>query len=240
MNLFIFVKLLAYNFIDKLANIQLESEQVFSKIKSSPFALFQKDKLSAFVPFESIELSKGSGEQTANRKISELCQTDSSQESSEVHSEKQDAKEETPKEYRFDCEGIEADEYEELHSYKGNNRFHTAGANAHRKDVVFKTLVRSIRRYLWHVFKKNFDIERLGRFKKSQVFEDYVCEFYEKNIKSKSETAMSLSANDEADVCYFIGTMATKDYTFPDVRLNLSLLKIKANFGEFRTSLFPP
>lgn len=105
---------------------------------------------------------------------------------------------------------------EEFYSYKGNNRLHLTGVNAHRKDVVFKTLARSIRRYLWFVFSKTYDTKLLGKFKKSKVFKEFVWEFYNKNIKAKSPTALSLDEDQEESVWFYIGTMMTKDHLFPD------------------------
>ena len=79
--------------------------------------------------------------------------------------------------------------------------------------------------------RKHLTLRSLGDSENLKFFKEFVLEFYDKNIKWNSETALKLSSDDEDDVWYFLGTMITKDYTFPDVSLNKNDKRI-AYFGE--------
>ena len=52
-------------------------------------------------------------------------------------------------------------------NYKGNKNKKTKGVYSERADVIKKTLIRSIRRYLYNLFTKDFDIKSITDNKKS-------------------------------------------------------------------------
>ena len=41
-------------------------------------------------------------------------------------------------------------------NYKGHKNMWEKGKNAERRDVVYKTFIRSVRRYLWSLFSSKF------------------------------------------------------------------------------------
>ena len=196
----------------------IQSEKhLYIKHNEEENILFRHNKeFSAFTLWSPQWTEKGLAEQLSGSKTGEhtLSPNDFSQAISEDHC--QSSFQEDFKECNCLLNETNSKELEEFYSYKGNNRLHLTGVNAHRKDVVFKTLVRSIRRYLWFVFSKMYNIKLLGKFKKSKVFKEFVCDFYQKNIKWNSKTALTLSSDEEEGVCFYIGTMMTKDHLFPD------------------------
>ena len=214
------ITILFTNFIKNQLNsigeksISLHESILFSSRKESISSSLKYNKeSSAFSPWSVQEPEKGFTEQWSITKSDE----NSPNEFSHAFSDEkwQPDFKETCKE-KNDLEEEDIKELDGVYSYKGNNWIHSAGVNAHRKDVVFKTLVRSIRRYLWFVFTKTYDTKLLGKYKKSKIFKEYVTEFYLKNIKNKSNTALDLNKDEENSVLFYIGTMMSKDYWFPD------------------------
>ena len=45
-------------------------------------------------------------------------------------------------------------------NYKGHKHMNEKGKNAERRDVAYKTFIRSIRRYLWELFSKKYEVSK--------------------------------------------------------------------------------
>ena len=45
----------------------------------------------------------------------------------------------------------------------------TKGVNAERRDVLYKSLIRATRRYLWTMFEKEFDTSLMPIYKPSEL-----------------------------------------------------------------------
>ena len=54
--------------------------------------------------------------------------------------------------------------------YRGNKSNFIKGKFAERYDVICKTLIRSVRRYLWELFEKQFDVSILSKGKPSDLY----------------------------------------------------------------------
>ena len=54
--------------------------------------------------------------------------------------------------------------------YRGNKSNFSKGKFAERYDVICKTLIRAVRRYLWELFEKQFDVSILSKGKPSDLY----------------------------------------------------------------------
>ena len=64
-------------------------------------------------------------------------------------------------------------------NYKGQKNDYCKGTFAERVDVVYKTLLRSVKRYLWDLFLSQFDIKTItDKPKSSKIFRQMLEEFY--------------------------------------------------------------
>lgn len=52
------------------------------------------------------------------------------------------------------------------------------GVHSLRRDIIQKNLIRSIRRYLWSKFTKEYDVKKFGKKKLSAQFTNSIKEFY--------------------------------------------------------------
>jgi hypothetical protein len=55
-------------------------------------------------------------------------------------------------------------------NYRGQKHNFDKGANAERKDILCKNLLRALRRYLWELFKKEYDISTFSRIDPLRTF----------------------------------------------------------------------
>ena len=83
-------------------------------------------------------------------------------------------------------------------NYKGNKHYRGKGTNAERIDILYKNFLRSIRRYLWHMFTSEYDIKQIKGWKQSrEAYIKYLKEFYEKHFQKCFHQIYNPSEKDE-------------------------------------------
>lgn len=88
--------------------------------------------------------------------------------------------------------------------YKGQKNSYTKGTFAERVDVLYKTLIRSIRRYLWDLFCQDHNPKEINdRAKASSVFKQKLTEFSTKYFQDY------LQSNDPEQTEIFLENLAT-------------------------------
>ena len=65
-------------------------------------------------------------------------------------------------------------------TYRGHKHMFVKGVNAERRDVLYKSFIRALRRYLWTMFDKDFDFSQNATSKTSAEYKQNVKIFYEK------------------------------------------------------------
>ena len=78
-------------------------------------------------------------------------------------------------------------------AYKGQKNMFKRGKNAERYDVLNKNFIRAVRRYMWELFKKEFDTSLLQK-KPSELYRQYVIKFYDKYFKEYESREISDSS----------------------------------------------
>ena len=83
-----------------------------------------------------------------------------------------------------------------------------------RYDVLYKTFIRAVRRYLWMLFEKEFDTSLL-RNKTSQLYREYVIKFYDKYFKQYSSNEIA-EAGCLSNIYFILGLLQSNKYSFPN------------------------
>lgn len=92
----------------------------------------------------------------------------------------------------------------------------TTSKSVRRNDLVLRSLLRSIRRYLWSLFTKDHKLPNpRKRFVPS--FRQDIEEFYLKHFKSKSKVAQSLSPEEQEGVCFCLSSFLTSKHTYSEL-----------------------
>ena len=101
-------------------------------------------------------------------------------------------------------------------AYRGQKHLHPKGIHSERKDVLYKSFIRAVRRYLWSMFVKEFDISKISLPKPSELYKQYVKEFYQKHLKEYASQSIKESWNKEDSIWLVLGVVLSKTYTFPN------------------------
>lgn len=72
---------------------------------------------------------------------------------------------------------------------EGKNNQSQKGVNSQRFDVLYKTLFRSMRMYLWETLVKSYDIPAANSEGSSLAFTQYVTEFYNSHFRPFTQSA---------------------------------------------------
>ena len=85
--------------------------------------------------------------------------------------------------------------------YPGNKHNKERGVHALRKDVIYKNLLRGLRRYLWSQFEQDFDVKSFERQKKkmSQDYKNSLDLYYQKHF---AEIVESMDASEEFETSF--------------------------------------
>ena len=78
------------------------------------------------------------------------------------------------------------------------------GRNAERRDVAYKTFIRSVRRYLWEIFTKQFGKEFMKNDNWAQFYSDFVTQFYNEHFKPHVAVHMNMNAKEEENLIFIL------------------------------------
>ena len=102
-------------------------------------------------------------------------------------------------------------------TYKGQKHMSTKGVNSERRDVLYKSLMRATRRYLWNLFENEFDISQMPVNKPSEIYKQNVRSLYEKFFfRSFANDEIISNEEKEEDICFVIATILSNKYSFPN------------------------
>ena len=99
-------------------------------------------------------------------------------------------------------------------TYRGHKHMFSKGKYAERVDVVYKTFVRAVRRFLWTLFEQDFDVSLLKDNKKSDNFKLLTKRFYEKYFKKHVNSEIDTINVSEDEICFILSTLMTNKYSF--------------------------
>ena len=100
-------------------------------------------------------------------------------------------------------------------AYQGHKDANYKGLYSERRDILCKNLIRAIRRYLWELFIKEYDITSYSSKKASELFKQNVSEFYEKNFKQYAFNEKEVINESHEEIIFVIGILLTKKWIFP-------------------------
>lgn len=86
-----------------------------------------------------------------------------------------------------------------------------------RRDIVQKTLLRSIRRYFWALFASEFDTKK-QKLRYSHTYASQLRSFYTKFLKSHSQVAQNLTFEEEDLVIFWFSCLITNKFTYYDLQ----------------------
>ena len=112
-------------------------------------------------------------------------------------------------------ESITPDSEEIKLNYKGHKHMNEKGKNAERRDVAYKTFLRSVRRYLWELFSKKYDIRKLNGRNRSLFFKEFVTDFYNENFKSCALATLTLNEEKEENLKFVLSILLSEKNSFP-------------------------
>ena len=132
-------------------------------------------------------------------------------------------------------------------NYKGHKHMNDKGKNAERRDVAYKTFIRSVRRYFWEVFTKQFDTVYLQGEDCPKIFKHFVTQFYNDHFKSHSTSHMLLSDHDEENLIFILRILISDKYSYftksealkKPTQLMKSLMK-SFNSGDYKKFFLIP
>ena len=101
-------------------------------------------------------------------------------------------------------------------TYRGQKNMFTKGVNAERRDVLYKSLIRATRRYLWAMFENEFDIFQIPANKPSDLYKQNVRSLYEKFFRSFTSDEIISNEEKEEEICFVIATILSNKYSFPN------------------------
>lgn len=100
-------------------------------------------------------------------------------------------------------------------TYRGNKCTTDKGKHSERRDVLYKTFIRTIRRYLCNMFEDEFrDFSKIKKTD-SDLFKRNVTTFYEKYFKDWATFQMDASEDEHEHFCYILGVLITSKVSFP-------------------------
>ena len=99
-------------------------------------------------------------------------------------------------------------------TYRGHKHMFSKGKYAERGDVVYKTFIRAVRRFLWTLFEQDFDVSLLKDNKNSDSFKLLTKKFYEKYFKQYVDFEIDTINVSEDEICFILSTLMTNKYSF--------------------------
>ena len=99
-------------------------------------------------------------------------------------------------------------------AYRGQKHMFKKGKNADRYDVLFKTFIRAVRRYLWELFEKDFDVSLFQNKKISEKYRQFVIKFYDKYFKQYS-CAKDVPIDETGNIYFIFGIFLSNKCSFP-------------------------
>ncbi|CAI2378189.1 unnamed protein product [Moneuplotes crassus] len=120
-------------------------------------------------------------------------------------------------------------------SYKGQKNSFKKGASAERVDIVHKTLLRSIRRFLYELLNKEHNLQDItDKPKSSTQFQNKLLTFYSKYFKVVQES-ISISDEDSQLFIQNLASFVTSNYWLPgnSFRIRKFRSMIKKNLKQY-------
>lgn len=121
--------------------------------------------------------------------------------------------------------------------YRGQKNLFSKGKYSERRDVIYKTLMRSLRRFLLELFLTEAEFQTFSKKKSSIEYYDELSRFYLKHVKSRSSSCILLSQEQEAQQIMYLGALITSKCTWPNKTENVA--KFSAIFKDL-TKTFSP
>jgi len=109
-------------------------------------------------------------------------------------------------------ESVESDEYSDNKQTCTNDRQRSYQLDK-RQDVLNKTLLRSIKRYLTKQFFSEFDYKNLTPATKANMFSTFLNQFVDKYYKEKAETMCAAYEISLEDIHDYVGIMIHPEFT---------------------------
>ena len=97
-------------------------------------------------------------------------------------------------------------------NYRGNKHMFNKGKYSERRDVLYKTLMRTVRRFLWEMFESEAELHTFCQKKRSNEFYDALKKFYEKHVKCRSVSCSLLTQEQEEEQIMYLGVLMTNSY----------------------------
>ena len=88
------------------------------------------------------------------------------------------------------------------------------GKNAGRRDVLCKTFIRAVRRYMWTLFEKEVDVSQFKNNKTSEFYRQSVIKFYEKHFQKYSDLEIA-PYKDVGNIYFILALFLNTKYSFP-------------------------
>ena len=101
-------------------------------------------------------------------------------------------------------------------SYRGQKNFTDKGINAERRDVLYKTFTRTIRRYLSSMFEKEFKLFHKIRKSDSELFKQKINEFYNKYFREWAKSQMNFNEKEQESLWFTLSVLITNKVSFPN------------------------
>lgn len=89
--------------------------------------------------------------------------------------------------------------------YRGQKNNYLNGANAHRVDVLFKTLIRSLRRYLNEKLTQEYTLPKPKSKSSSANYTECLTKFYAKDFKPFADAEGCIGADEERTLILYLG-----------------------------------
>ena len=108
--------------------------------------------------------------------------------------------------------------------YRGQKHNFDRGVNSERKDVLWKNLLRALRRYLWGLFKSEFDTSEFTRVDRKRIYNKSVWKFVDLHLWKCPSVEMLSSPSDEVPscpeelrflhICHIVSSIMTEELIF--------------------------
>ena len=82
--------------------------------------------------------------------------------------------------------------------------------------MLYKSFIRAVRRYLWSMFENEFDISKISQSKSSELYKQFVKEFYQKHLKEYACQSIKESCDKDDSIWFVLSVILSKSYSFPN------------------------
>ena len=115
------------------------------------------------------------------------------------------------------------------------------GSHAERRDVLYKTFVRSVRRYLSSTLEKEFASFKQEKKLTSALYKQLVIDFYNKYLKETATTKMNLSLKDQERLCFLLSILIANKVSFPSKTGEMArqINTFRLMLQKFSSKLYP-